>query len=64
VLENTGREPADCLMIGENPKMDMPAPEAGIATWFVPTSGKRLEHEGTDYSGSLAGLTSLVVAIA
>jgi FMN phosphatase YigB (HAD superfamily) len=60
VLENIGRKPADCLMIGDDPKMDMPAREAGIATWFVPSEGKSLAQGGSDYSGSLADLASWV----
>ena len=58
VLEKIGREPAQCLMIGDDPVMDMPAREAGIATWFVPTEGKSLKREGSDYSGSLADLAA------
>jgi len=58
LLEKIGREPSRCLMIGDDPAMDMPAREAGLATWFVPTEGKSLEREGSDYSGSLADLAA------
>ena len=58
LLEKTGKEPVQCLMIGDDPVMDMPAREAGIATWFVPTEGKSLKREGSDYSGSLADLAA------
>jgi FMN phosphatase YigB (HAD superfamily) len=34
-----GRRPEQCLMVGDDPRMDMAAKEAGIATWLV-------EHDG------------------
>ena len=35
ILAMTGRRPEQCLMIGDDPRMDMAAKETGIATWLA-----------------------------
>ena len=35
ILAMTGRRPDQCLMVGDDPRMDMAAKEAGIATWLA-----------------------------
>jgi FMN phosphatase YigB (HAD superfamily) len=35
ILAMTGRRPEQCLMIGDDPRMDMAAKKAGIATWLA-----------------------------
>ena len=35
ILAMTGRRPEECLMVGDDPAMDMAAKEAGIATWLA-----------------------------
>jgi FMN phosphatase YigB (HAD superfamily) len=35
ILEMTGRRPEECLMVGDDPRMDMAAKKAGIATWLA-----------------------------
>lgn len=39
ILAITGRAPADCLMVGDDPRMDMAAKQVGIATWLVEREG-------------------------
>jgi FMN phosphatase YigB (HAD superfamily) len=39
LLSMLGRRPEQCVMAGDDPRMDMAAKEAGIATWLV-------EHDG------------------
>jgi len=56
VLKGIGREPAECMMIGDNPHMDMPAGEAGLATWFVPSAERSTSPADADYAGSLEDL--------
>jgi len=53
ILAMTGRRPGECLMVGDDPTMDMAAKEAGIATWLVegaeaaPTAAPLADHRGT-----------------
>lgn len=59
LLSMIGRRPEQCLMAGDDPRMDMAAKEAGIATWLV-------EHDGpttrdaplADRRGTLDGLAA------
>ena len=39
ILALTGRRPEQCLMVGDDPRMDMAAKEAGIATWLAERDG-------------------------
>lgn len=52
-------EPADCLMIGDDPSLDLPAASVGMATFYVGGGG----HD-SDYRGSLHDLGDLLAAIA
>jgi HAD superfamily hydrolase (TIGR01549 family) len=40
ILALTGRHPEECLMVGDDPVMDMAAKRAGIATWLVDRLGE------------------------
>lgn len=64
VVTGIGGEPSRCLMIGDDPEMDMSARWAGIATWFVPTAGRSLYQGGSDYAGSLADLAAWLEELA
>lgn len=53
ILALTGRHPEQCLMVGDDPRMDMAAKEAGIATWLAmhadaaPREAPLADHRGT-----------------
>jgi FMN phosphatase YigB (HAD superfamily) len=53
ILEMTGRRPGECLMVGDDPWMDMAAKKAGIATWLavqvdaVPRKAPLADRQGT-----------------
>lgn len=53
ILALTGRRPRQCLMVGDDPRMDMAAKEAGIATWLAvaegaaPRAAPLADHRGT-----------------
>ena len=53
ILAMTGRGPEQCLMVGDDPRMDMAAKEAGIATWLTvgagdpPRDAPLADHRGT-----------------
>jgi FMN phosphatase YigB (HAD superfamily) len=53
ILAMTDRRPEQCLMVGDDPRMDMAAKEAGIATWLtvregaVPREAPLADHRGT-----------------
>ena len=53
ILAMTGRSAEQCLMVGDDPRMDMAAKEAGIATWLAerPDDPSRkaplADHRGT-----------------
>jgi FMN phosphatase YigB (HAD superfamily) len=40
ILALTGRRPEQCLMVGDDPRMDMAARQAGIATWLAERPGE------------------------
>jgi HAD superfamily hydrolase (TIGR01549 family) len=40
ILAMTGRRPEECLMVGDDPVMDMAAGAAGIATWLAVRRGQ------------------------
>jgi FMN phosphatase YigB (HAD superfamily) len=53
-LRLLGRRPDECLMIGDDPRMDLPAGELGIGTWLViPEPEECLAVAGADLRGSL-----------
>lgn len=57
VLELTGRRPQECLMVGDDPVMDMAARRAGIATWLAVRRGERpREAPLADERGTLVDL--------
>jgi len=59
ILAMRGRRPEQCLMVGDDPHMDMAAKEAGIATWLaVGDEGAAREAPRADYRGSLGKLTA------
>jgi len=39
ILALIGRRPGECLMVGDDPRMDMAAKRAGIATWLAERRG-------------------------
>jgi FMN phosphatase YigB (HAD superfamily) len=39
ILDMIGRRPEECLMVGDDPRMDMAAKRAGIATWLAVPAG-------------------------
>jgi len=53
ILAMTGRRPEQCLMVGDDPRMDMAAKEAGITTWLAvgadaaPRAAPLADHRGT-----------------
>ncbi len=53
ILAMTGRRPEQCLMVGDDPRMDMAAKDAGIATWLAereeaaPRFAPLADHQGT-----------------
>jgi len=57
ILAMTGRRPEQCLMVGDDPKMDMAAKESGIATWLAVGEGSAArEAPLADRRGTLAEL--------
>lgn len=48
--------PADCLMVGDDPVLDLPAANIGMKTFFVGNS----TEAAADYRGSLIDLTRLI----
>ena len=56
-LRLLGRRADECLMIGDNPGMDLPAGLLGIGTWLViPEPEECLEVAGADLRGTLEEL--------
>jgi FMN phosphatase YigB (HAD superfamily) len=51
-----GLDPADCLMVGDDRYLDMPASEVGMRTFYV---GREPDAEA-DYHGTLSDLTDLL----
>jgi FMN phosphatase YigB (HAD superfamily) len=59
ILAMTGRRPEQCLMVGDDPRMDMAAKQAGIATWLVEHDGEgQREAPLADHRGTLGELTA------
>jgi FMN phosphatase YigB (HAD superfamily) len=55
-----GVPPGDCLMVGDDPSLDMSAADVGMRTFYV--GGKPSPH--TDYEGTLADLAKLLPRLA
>ncbi len=51
-----GTDPRDCLMVGDDPRLDLPASATGMSTFFVGRAG----GESADRSGSLHELAALL----
>jgi len=53
ILDMIGRRPEECLMVGDDPRMDMAAKKAGVATWLAvhaedaPRDAPLADHRGT-----------------
>ena len=59
VLALTGCRPEQCLMVGDDPRMDMAAKSAGIATWLAVSAGAARRHAPlADRSGTLDELAA------
>jgi FMN phosphatase YigB (HAD superfamily) len=59
VLALAGRSAAECLMVGDDPRMDMAARTAGIGTWLaVRGGGDRPGAEVADRAGTLDELAA------
>jgi len=59
ILAMTGRRQEQCLMVGDDPRMDMAAKEAGIATWLVEgPDGEPREAPLADLRGTLEHLAA------
>ncbi|MGC9359421.1 MAG: HAD family hydrolase [Anaerolineae bacterium] len=59
VLETLGREPQECLMVGDSVTSDMPASNLGIKTFWV-DRGRGESFEGANAQGSLQDLHDLM----
>jgi len=55
-----GVDPSECLMVGDDATLDMPAAEVGMRTFYV---GAHARH-GADWSGSLEDLAALIGRLA
>lgn len=60
VAESLGVSPTECLMVGDDPDLDLPAAEVGMKTFYV---GQR-ETDAADWSGSLLDLQTLLPDLA
>jgi FMN phosphatase YigB (HAD superfamily) len=59
ILEMTGRKPGECLMIGDDPLMDMAAKKTGIPTWLAARADEApREAPLADRRGSLEQLAA------
>jgi FMN phosphatase YigB (HAD superfamily) len=59
ILALIGRRPEECLMVGDDPRMDMAAKRAGIATWLAERRGEApKEAPLADRRGTLYQLTA------
>jgi FMN phosphatase YigB (HAD superfamily) len=59
VLKLLGRRADECLMVGDDPVMDLPAGELGIGTWLaIPEPEEPLVVPGADCRGTLAELAA------
>lgn len=59
VLETLGRQPQECLMVGDSVTSDMPASRMGIKTFWV-DRGRGESYDGADAQGSLRDLCELL----
>lgn len=51
-----GVDPSECVMIGDDPRLDVPAADAGMKTFLVGTAGRH----GADWAGQLSDLPPLI----
>lgn len=58
--EMLGCAPSECLMVGDDPDLDMPATAAGMTTFYVRENGRAKP----DYRGTLADLPALLERLA
>ena len=59
ILEAVRRRPEQCLMVGDDPRLDMAAKQAGIATWLAVREGEEpKESPLADRRGTLAELAA------
>jgi HAD superfamily hydrolase (TIGR01549 family) len=56
VADELDVDPAECLMVGDDPRLDMPAADVGMRTFYV-GSGNRV---AADYRGTLTDLAALL----
>ena len=63
ILAMTGRRPEECLMVGDDPRMDMAAKEVGIATWLATDAGDAPAVPLADRRGTLAELAEWLKGI-
>ena len=61
LLEHIGKEPDQCLMVGNDAAKDMPAADAGIRTFlFLPPGETAPQDSQHDFQGSLKDLTIIM----
>jgi FMN phosphatase YigB (HAD superfamily) len=60
VAESLGVNPQECLMVGDDPELDLPAAEVGMKTFYVGPQ----ETDAADWSGSLLELQHLLPNLA
>lgn len=59
ILALTGRRPEQCLMVGDDPRMDMAAKNVGISTWLAERKGGALQDAPlADHRGTLEDLAA------
>lgn len=60
VAESLGVRPDECLMVGDDPELDLPAAQVGMKTFYV---GQK-QTDAADWSGSLLELEMLLPDLA
>ena len=61
IMDALGREPEECLMVGDSPSADMPARRLGLRTFWVNRTGSRAPFRmRCSAKGSLGDLVSLI----
>lgn len=56
VAESLGVDPTECIMVGDDRYLDMPAADIGMRTFYVGTD----ENTATDYRGTLEDFAALL----
>jgi len=64
LLAKTGKQPEQCLMVGDDPVEDMVAGQLGVKTFLIETGGPQgnLPYE-PDYRGTMKDLRELIVSL-